>query len=1001
MPAAQQSNNKYEALFFASRDAVMTIEPPSWKFTSGNPSAVALFGAKDEREFLSYEPWQVSPDEQPDGSKSIVEAKKHIEKAMRDGSDFFEWTHRRINGETFVCSVLLSRVEEEHKVYLHALVRDMTAKKHMEDMLHMYEQERFKVIFENTSDGMLLADIATQKFILANTAISRMLGYTSKEIQQLGVDAIHPKEQLQFVKDQFIKLTNKEIMQASNIPVLRKDGSIFFADINASTIVMDGKTCLLGIFRDVTAQKKIAEDLRLSEEKYRLLIEQMNDGVFIIQGGEIRFINNAFARIAGYAPDEIVGKNFLDFIAPQYKELVGRRYAERQQGKPVPSTYEIVLMRKDGTLLDVVLSVGLITLGGSVASMGVIRDISERKIAEKKLQEVTTRQKVILEAIPDIIMEVDRQKTYTWANQPGIDFFGDDVLGHSADFYFIGKQTVYEVVRSVFEGSEDTTYVESWQRRKDGKKRLLAWQCKSLKDAQGNVTGALSSARDITDERETQMLLSEKEQLLRQVIDLVPHFIFAKDMESRFILVNKAVADAYGSTPQKLIGKSDIDFSATPEQAKHFHEDDLMVIHGGKPKFIPEEPIKDAKGTVRYLQTTKIPFYISRGAAKGLLGVSVDITEQKQLREKILEDKSKDEAILESIGDAVFACDERGTIMLFNGMAERISGVSSRDAVGHSYHDVLQFIKESTGKPGNDFVAEAITEKKITKMENHTLLIRKDGVKIPVADSAAPIMNEQGAIIGCVVVFHDMTREYQIDKAKTEFVSLASHQLRTPLTTINWYAEMLLSDGIAAMTKKQQQYLRETYNASKRMVELIDALLNVSRLELGTFVIEPENVSIQDIAKTCIKDLQPLIVKKKVTLQDTYDVTCQTLRADPKLIGIIFANLLSNAVKYTLPEGIVTLSIKKEQETCVITVSDTGIGIPEGQQDKIFSKLFRADNAKKIDPDGTGLGLYIVYTIVTNSGGTIQFTSDDKGTTFIIRYPMTGMVKKVGTKQLV
>ena len=871
----------------------------------------------------------------------------------------------------------------------------------------------------------------------------------------------------------------------------------------------------------------MVEALRLSEEKYRTLVNHLNDGIFIIQDEKLQFINETFAAIIGYSVKEVLGKKFQEFVAPAYLALVSKRYQERQRGKKnIPKEYEIQIVKKDGTLADVLLSVGIITYKGSVASMGIVRDITERKKveynakiselryrrlfetaqdgillidfqtgmildvnpflidmlgyskadflekylweigvfkdvaaskenfvtlqtkqyvrfedlpletkdgkkmevefvanayhvdgtmiiqcnirditdrkkAERALAALSIRQKAVLDAIPDIIMEVNMQKIYVWSNQPGIDFFGDDVIGHPADYYFIEKQTVFDVVQAIFEGSEDTTYVESWQRRKDGEKRLLAWYCKTLKDEQGKVIGGVSSARDITDERETQLLLTEKEQLLRQVIDLVPHFIFAKDTESKFILVNKAVADAYGSTPQKLIGKSDVDFSATSEQARHFHEDDLSVINGAKPKFIPEETIKDTKGNTRYLQTTKIPFYINKGAAKGLLGVSVDITEQKKLQQKILEDKSKDEAILESIGDAVFACDQQGTIILFNGMAERISGVSSKDAVGHVYHEVLNFVKESTGKKGNDFVEEAIKKKKITKMENHTLLVRKDGRKIPVADSAAPIMNETGAIIGCVVVFHDMTHEYEIDKAKTEFVSLASHQLRTPLTTINWYSEMLMSDGVNKMTHKQQEYLQETHNASKRMVELIDALLNVSRLELGTFVIEPEEVFIQAIAKTCVDELQPLIVKRHVHVEELYDETIKTWSADPKLLSIILSNLLSNAIKYTPADGSVQLHVQKKDETLVITVSDTGIGIPLAQQDKAYTKLFRADNAKTIDPDGTGLGLYIVHTIVTNSGGTIAFVSSEKGTTFTIQYPSSGMVKKAGTKQLV
>jgi PAS domain S-box-containing protein len=184
-----------------------------------------------------------------------------------------------------------------------------------------------------------------------------------------------------------------------------------------------------------------------------------------------------------------------------------------------------------------------------------------------------------------------------------------------------------------------------------------------------------------------------------------------------------------------------------------------------------------------------------------------DITDRKRAEQSALEAvkeiRAVDESILNSIGDAVFACDEYGKISLFNIMAERMTGISAREAVGSHYNQIVTFIGEGDGKPVNDFITEAIKNDKITKTANHVLLVRKDGRKIPVANSAAPFKNIKGDILGCVVVFHDVTKERQVDKAKTEFVSLASHQLRTPLSAINWYSEMLLSEDVGKLSQKQ------------------------------------------------------------------------------------------------------------------------------------------------------------------------------------------------------
>jgi len=129
------NEEKYRALFMATRDAVMTLEPPSWKFTTGNPATITLFGAKDEADFLSYEPWKLSPEVQPDGQLSNEKAKSMIEIAMKDGVNFFEWTHKKINGEEFFAEVLLSKVELDGKAFLHASVRDITERKKNEDNL--------------------------------------------------------------------------------------------------------------------------------------------------------------------------------------------------------------------------------------------------------------------------------------------------------------------------------------------------------------------------------------------------------------------------------------------------------------------------------------------------------------------------------------------------------------------------------------------------------------------------------------------------------------------------------------------------------------------------------------------------------------------------------------------------------------------------------------------------------------------------------------------------
>jgi len=394
---------------------------------------------------------------------------------------------------------------------------------------------------------------------------------------------------------------------------------------------------------------------------------------------------------------------------------------------------------------------------------------------------------------------------------------------------------------------------------------------------------------------------------------------------------------------------------------------------------------------------------------QAILNILEDIEEEKS---NVNSEKDKIDAILNSIGDGVFVVDSLFRIFVFNKHAVSISGFSEDEIVGKVYNKVLNFVNERDGESRNEFVIRAMEGNKVLELPMYCGLKHKDGKTITaVAATASPLNDKNGNIIGCVVVFRDTTKERQIDKTKTEFVSLASHQLRTPLSTINWYAEMLLAGDAGKLTKNQKTYLNEIYTGNQRMVSLVNALLNTSRIELGTFAVNPKSMDFVAEAQSVLKELEPEIQAKKLVVNTEF-AKLPKITADPDLIRIIFHNLFTNAVKYTPEGGKVDLSISMNNGSIEVQVSDSGYGIPKKQQDEIFTKLFRADNVKEKDTTGTGLGLYIVKSILDHSGGKIWFESptivektsagkeEGKGTTFYVTLPKTGMVKKKGPKKL-
>lgn len=372
---------------------------------------------------------------------------------------------------------------------------------------------------------------------------------------------------------------------------------------------------------------------------------------------------------------------------------------------------------------------------------------------------------------------------------------------------------------------------------------------------------------------------------------------------------------------------------------------------------------------------------------KAMLNLLEDVEKEKEIAHQ---EKDKTETILYSIGDGVFVVDADYRIIVFNPVAAKISGHSISEALGKRYDQVLKFTYEESDKAGmvNDvFIKKAMTTGRVAEMANHTILLTKKGQKVPVADSAAPLKDKKGKVVGCVVVFRDVTKEREIDRAKTEFVSVASHQLRTPLTGIKWFTEFLLKSKINA---RARDCAKQISISNERMVRLVDDLLNVSRIETGRkFDLIFKNTDIVKVIKSAIEEQKSSARDKIIELACSADSpTKLVLPVDELKIRQVFQNLISNSIKYSKEKTKIIIGCQSKGNQTVFFVKDNGIGIPHHQQSQVFTKFFRAENVFTMHTDGTGLGLYIVKAIIEAHGGKIWFESvENKGTTFFVSLP--------------
>ncbi len=239
------------------------------------------------------------------------------------------------------------------------------------------------------------------------------------------------------------------------------------------------------------------------------------------------------------------------------------------------------------------------------------------------------------------------------------------------------------------------------------------------------------------------------------------------------------------------------------------------------------------------------------------------------------------------------------------------------------------------------------------------------------------------------IITRSFERLAEASRMKSEFINIISHQLRSPLTNIKWTFELLTSKELEVPSEKVEEYLNNVKENIARMVELIDDLLIVSKIEQGTFPILKKEIFLEDLIKNLVSRFKIFAEASHIDLSFSPQKDLPEVYADPSLLKLVVENLIDNAIRYTKGGGKVELKLTKREKDVIFEIKDTGVGIPEKEQKYIFRKFFRAENVMKERTRGSGLGLYVCKSIITRSGGKIWFESEEgKGTTLIFTHPI-------------
>ncbi len=549
---------------------------------------------------------------------------------------------------------------------------------------------------------------------------------------------------------------------------------------------------------------------------------------------------------------------------------------------------------------------------------------------------------------------------------------------------------------------------EGWRLRKNGSRFYAAVVVTVIRDAAGVVTGYSKITRDVTERMVARQKIDEQREFLRQVIDLVPNFIYAKDREGRFTLANKAVAELYGTTVDHMVGKSDSDFNPNREEVEAFRRDDLEVMDHVTEKFVSEEMITDASGRRRWLQTIKRAMHGSQGRSKQILGVSVDITALKENEGRIREQMHRAEALLEATPDPVVIVDGDGRIRIVNAQTEQVFGYSRDELLGQ--HVEMLIPQESHGRHVMHRDAyQRQPSRREMGADRELLARRKDGSTFHVDISLSPMTTKGGDLtIGTVRDVSERkraereirelnsslerrvaerTRLYEdASRAKDSFLATMSHEIRTPLGGLLGMLELL---SLTSLNDEQTETLEAARNSGGSLLRILNDVLDWSKIEDGKLELAPQPTSLGRLMADVANTYAHVASGNSVTIAYHVDERLSpAFMVDALRLSQVLNNFVSNAIKFSHRGGRVTLTanwIDSHDGAAEVrfSVADTGIGIDPAVQARLFENYGQASADTARMYGGTGLGLAICRRLAHLMGGRIDLDSaPGRGSTF-------------------
>ncbi len=858
----------------------------------------------------------------------------------------------------------------------------------------------FSEILTNLSDFYFVSDIngAIKSKNINGNKFSDIFGFVNNTVFELN----------EIVQNTIFEASFKEVIE-KRIPVkstlpYKFNNENFFLETTVFPIPdSEGNIkFVVSVFKDITEEinKKIKDENEINElKKYHQITTSIIGAVFNINlSGEITYWNDTASQLFGISKSEIFGKNISRLFPSFNREFLDELQNELDENGKWST--ELDYARDDEKNLRILLNAGMLTQGSNKAIVFLCSDFTERYELERELRNSEERYRSIVTNMQEFVCTLDKDGKVTYANEKFAESFGFN----NKDIYSL---SIIDLIDQDYVKENQIVFDEEFINKRThelpvktafGEKLYVLLNLSEVRDLNGNVEYYNAVLTDITLKKE-----SEKDLLLiKSVFDASSEGIVVGNIDS-ILLVNEQFAKMFGySSSDEVIGKPFSDFVSEEEHSKlNEYIESLRSDLSKKTRLELKGKKKD--GTDFFISLSSSSYEFS--GEINIVSLIRDITKEKETQSVIEESEERFRLISSNISEVMWSAEMRDGKLrqtFYTSAIEKITGYSADDFISNQrlwfkiihpddHDEVLEKLKNIYG------------DSSVKNSQIEFRILRKDGEIVWLENMFNLVRDNDGNIEKIYGTIRDITFDKkaeekliqsaenlkQLNETKDRFISIISHDLRTPFSSILGFTDILLSEPEMAADKRNE-YISFIQESSKNMLSLVNALLDWTRLQTGRINFEPQRINARYAIEKAIQMLSGAALQKNIELISDVDYDVY-IHADENLLLQAFNNLISNAIKFTNQNGKIVVAAEPniDEREIKFSVSDNGVGIKEEH----LSKLFRIDTKFTLNgtagEKGSGLGLSLVSDIVAKHGGKIWVESKyGEGSRFYFTIPI-------------